>query len=634
MINSCAKIIKKFVSAKYFAYLCTKKIKMASQIPYLDVQNLTKRFGAQVLFDNISFSIAEGQKVGLVARNGTGKSTLMSVLMDKEGHESGDIIYRRDLKVGYLEQSPQFDPEESVLQACFNHEDDPEKVLKAKQILTQLHITNLEQPMGQLSGGQQKRVALANVLITEPDFLMLDEPTNHLDLEMIEWLEGYLNRGNKTIFMVTHDRFFLDKVCNTILELDDRTIYTYRGNYAYYLEKRQERMDNLRAEIQHSKNLYRRELDWMRRQPQARGHKAKYREDAFYELEKVAKQRIEDRQVRLKASTVYIGSKIFECQYVSKAFDDRGQKKVILDNFYYNFARFEKMGLVGNNGTGKSTFIKMLLGEVQPDSGKFDIGETVRFGYFSQEGLKFREDQKVIDVITEIADYIDLGGGKHMTASQFLQFFLFTPEEQHNYVYKLSGGEKRKLYLCTVLMRNPNFLVLDEPTNDLDIQTLQVLEEYLQDFAGCVIVVSHDRYFMDKVVDHLLVFKGEGEIQDFPGNYTQYREWNRMQAKDEAEQAKPAKSGNATAESDGAGTAKRDANFENKRKMSYKEKREYEQLTQEIDALTEEQKKLEEELCSGNLSVEELTEKSKRLPEIKDELDEKEMRWLELAEML
>lgn len=610
---------------------------MASQIPYLDVQSLTKRFGAEVLFDNISFSIAEGQKVGLVARNGTGKSTLMSVLMDKEGHESGDIIYRRDLKVGYLEQSPKFDPEESVLEACFNHEDDPEKVLKAKQILTQLHITNMDQPMGQLSGGQQKRVALANVLIDEPDFLMLDEPTNHLDLEMIEWLEGYLNRGNKTIFMVTHDRFFLDKVCNTILELDDKTIYTYRGNYAYYLEKRQERMDNLRAEIQHSKNLYRRELDWMRRQPQARGHKAKYREDAFYELEKVAKQRIEDRQVRLKASTVYIGSKIFECQYVSKAFDDRGKKKVILDNFYYNFARFEKMGIVGNNGTGKSTFIKMLLGEVQPDSGKFDIGETVRFGYFSQEGLKFREDQKVIDVITEIADYIDLGNGKHMTASQFLQFFLFTPEEQHNYVYKLSGGEKRKLYLCTVLMRNPNFLVLDEPTNDLDIQTLQVLEEYLQDFAGCVIVVSHDRYFMDKVVDHLLVFKGEGEIQDFPGNYTQYRDWSRLQEKDEAEKAAAAAKTTAstsTSTSDGTGTAKRDANFENKRKMSYKEKREYEQLTQEIDKLTEEQKKLEEALCSGTLSVEELTEKSKRLPEIKDELDEKEMRWLELAEML
>lgn len=601
---------------------------MATQIPYLDVQNLTKRFGAQVLFENISFSIAEGQKVGLVARNGTGKSTLMSVLMDKEGYESGSIIYRRDLKLGFLEQSPQFDPEESVLDACFNHEGDPEKVLKARQILTQLHITNLEQPMGQLSGGQQKRVALANVLITEPDFLMLDEPTNHLDLEMIEWLEGYLNRGNKTIFMVTHDRFFLDKVCNVILELDDQGIYTYRGNYAYYLEKRQERMDNLRAEIQHSKNLYRRELEWMRRQPQARGHKAKYREDAFYELEKVAKQRIEDRQVRLKASTVYIGSKIFECQYVSKAFDDRGEKKVILRDFYYNFARFEKMGIVGNNGTGKSTFIKMLLGEVKPDSGQFDIGETVRFGYFSQEGLKFREDQKVIDVITEIADYIDLGGGRHMTASQFLQFFLFTPEEQHNYVYKLSGGEKRKLYLCTVLMRNPNFLVLDEPTNDLDIQTLQVLEEYLQDFAGCVIVVSHDRYFMDKVVDHLLVFKGEGEIQDFPGNYTQYREWCRLQPKTEGEGAEK-KATKPTAKEQPSATQKK----EGKRKMTYKEKREYEQLTKELEQLENEQKTLEEALWSGQLSVEELTEKSKRLPEIKDEIDEKEMRWLELAEI-
>ena len=601
---------------------------MATQIPYLDVQNLTKRFGAQVLFEKISFSIAEGQKVGLVARNGTGKSTLMSVLMDKEGYESGSIIYRRDLKLGFLEQSPQFDPEESVLDACFNHEGDPEKVLKARQILTQLHITNLEQPMGQLSGGQQKRVALANVLITEPDFLMLDEPTNHLDLEMIEWLEGYLNRGNKTIFMVTHDRFFLDKVCNVILELDDQGIYTYRGNYAYYLEKRQERMDNLRAEIQHSKNLYRRELEWMRRQPQARGHKAKYREDAFYELEKVAKQRIEDRQVRLKASTVYIGSKIFECQYVSKAFDDRGKKKVILRDFYYNFARFEKMGIVGNNGTGKSTFIKMLLGEVKPDSGQFDIGETVRFGYFSQEGLKFREDQKVIDVITEIADYIDLGGGRHMTASQFLQFFLFTPEELHNYVYKLSGGEKRKLYLCTVLMRNPNFLVLDEPTNDLDIQTLQVLEEYLQDFAGCVIVVSHDRYFMDKVVDHLLVFKGEGEIQDFPGNYTQYREWCRLQPKTEGEGAEK-KATKPTAKEQPSATQKK----EGKRKMTYKEKREYEQLTKELEQLENEQKTLEEALCSGQLSVEELTEKSKRLPEIKDEIDEKEMRWLELAEI-
>lgn len=601
---------------------------MATQIPYLDVQNLTKRFGAQILFENISFSIAEGQKVGLVARNGTGKSTLMSVLMDKEGYESGSIIYRRDLKLGFLEQSPRFDPEETVLDACFNHEGDPEKVLKARQILTQLHITNLEQPMGQLSGGQQKRVALANVLITEPDFLMLDEPTNHLDLEMIEWLEGYLNRGNKTLFMVTHDRFFLDKVCNVILELDSQSVYTYRGNYAYYLEKRQERMDNLRAEIQHSKNLYRRELEWMRRMPQARGHKAKYREDAFYELEKVAKQRIEDRQVRLKASTVYIGSKIFECQYVSKAFDDRGQQKVILRDFYYNFARFEKMGIVGNNGTGKSTFIKMLLGEVKPDSGQFDIGETVRFGYFSQEGLKFRDDQKVIDVITEIADYIDLGGGRHMTASQFLQFFLFTPEEQHNYVYKLSGGEKRKLYLCTVLMRNPNFLVLDEPTNDLDIQTLQVLEEYLQDFAGCVIVVSHDRYFMDKVVDHLLVFKGDGEIQDFPGNYTQYREWCRLQPKAVSESSE-----HKVTTKEGRETAKATPKNEGRRKMTYKEKREYEQLTTDLDQLAAEQKALEEALCSGTLSVEQLTEMSKRLPELKDEIDEKEMRWLELAEI-
>ena len=609
---------------------------MANQIPFLDVQNLTKRFGAQVLFENISFSIAEGQKVGLVARNGTGKSTLMSVLMGKEGHESGDIIYRRDLKVGFLEQSPKFDPEERVLDACFNHEGDPEKVLKAKQILTQLHIVDLEQPMGQLSGGQQKRVALANVLITEPDFLMLDEPTNHLDLEMIEWLETYLNRGNKTIFMVTHDRSFLDKVCDVILELDNRTVYSYRGNYAYYLEKRQERMDNLRAEIQHSKNLYRRELEWMRRQPQARGHKAKYREDAFYELEKVAKQRIEDRQVRLKASTVYIGSKIFECQYVSKAFEDRGQKKVILKDYYYNFARFEKMGIVGNNGTGKSTFVKMLLGEVAPDSGKFDIGETVRFGYFSQEGLKFRDDQKVIDVITDIADYIDLGGGRHMTASQFLQFFLFTPEEQHNYVYKLSGGEKRKLYLCTVLMKNPNFLVLDEPTNDLDIQTLQVLEEYLQDFPGCVIVVSHDRYFMDKVVDHLLVFKGDGEVKDFPGNYTQYREWSRLQPKEPA--AAEAKARKNAVPADDAydateGATKRDARHENRRKMTYKEKREFEQLTRDIESLEKEQKLLEEALCSGTLSVEELTEQSKRLPEIKNELDEKGMRWLELSEI-
>ena len=594
-----------------------------AQIPYLDVQNLTKSFGAQVLFKDISFSIAEGQHVGLVAQNGTGKSTLLSILTGKEGHDSGSIIYRNDLRVGMLEQSPHFDPEESVLDACFNHEGNPERLLKAKQILTMLKLYDLNQPMGQLSGGQQKRVALANVLILEPDFLILDEPTNHLDLEMIEWLEGYLSRGNKTIFMVTHDRYFLDNVCNTILELDNNTIYTYRGNYSYYLEKRQERIDNTRAEIARANNLYRTELEWMRRMPQARGHKARYREEAFYELEAKAKQRIEERQVRLKSSSVYIGSKIFECQYVSKRFDD----KIILNDFYYNFSRFEKMGIVGNNGTGKSTFVKMLLGEVAPDSGKFDIGETVRFGYFSQEGLKFRDDQKVIDIITDIADYIDLGGGKHMTASQFLNYFLFSPEQQHNYVYKLSGGEKRKLYLCTVLMKNPNFLVLDEPTNDLDIQTLQILEEYLQDFPGCVIVVSHDRYFMDKVVDHLLVFKGEGEIQDFPGNYTQFRDFQKMKSKEE-EQQKPTKNSSPT-----ANEPKKDYRNNTKRKMSFKEKREYEQLSDQIAQLEEEKQQLEEELCSGNLSVEELTEKSKRLPILKDELDELELRWLELAEL-
>ena len=597
---------------------------MAKENPYLDVQHLTKSFGSLVLFNDISFSVAEGQKVGLIAKNGTGKSTLLSILSGKEGYDSGDIIFRRDLRVGMLEQAPDFDPAESVLDACFNHKGDPEKVLKAKQILTQLKIRDLEQPMGQLSGGQQKRVALANVLITDPDLLILDEPTNHLDLEMIEWLEGFLNRGNKTLLMVTHDRFFLDRVCSVILELDDQTIYTYRGNYSYYLEKRQERIDNRRAEIARANNLYRTELEWMRRMPQARGHKARYREEAFYELEKVAKQRIEERQIRLKSRNVYIGSKIFECQYVSKAFD----QKVILKDFYYNFSRFEKMGIVGNNGTGKSTFIKMLLGQVAPDSGKFDIGDTVRFGYFSQEGLQFDDQMKVIDVVKDIAEYIDMGGGKHFSASQFLQYFLFTPEQQHNYVYKLSGGERRKLYLCTVLMKNPNFLVLDEPTNDLDIVTLQILEEYLQDFPGCVIVVSHDRYFMDKVVDHLLVFKGEGEIKDFPGNYTQYRQWSKEPSQPsllgQSAQASPTSPTSQTSPTSPASP---------KRKLTYKEKREFEQLEKEIADLEAEQHALEEALCSGTLSVEELTEKSKRLPLLKDELDEKSMRWLELSEI-
>lgn len=575
-----------------------------------------------MLFRDICFSVGESQRVGLIAKNGTGKSTLMKILMDEEGYDSGSIIYRRDVKIGFLTQTPEFDPEETVLDACFNHHGDEEKILKAKQILTQLNISDLTQPMGQLSGGQQKRVALANVLITEPDFLMLDEPTNHLDLDMIVWLEGFLKRGRKTLLIVTHDRYFLDRVCDVILELDDETIYTYRGNYAYYLEKRQERVDAQRAEVARANNLYRKELDWMRRQPQARGHKAKYREDAFYELERVAKRRVEERQMRLKALKVYIGSKIFECQYVSKSFSDEGrEEKIILKDFYYNFARFEKMGIVGNNGTGKSTFIKMLLGIVPPDSGRFDIGETVRFGYFSQEGLVFDEQQKVIDIITDIADYIDLGG-KKLSASQFLQYFLFTPEQQHDYVYKLSGGERRKLYLCTVLMKNPNFLILDEPTNDLDIQTLQVLEEYLHDFAGCVIVVSHDRYFMDKVVDHLLVFYGEGVISDFPGNYSQYREFSSLESKQDSKDK----------ETNAKPKAKKDYRNDNRRRLSFNEKREMEILEQEIEALESEKKQIEEALCSGMLSVDELTEKSIRLPKLNDDLDEKSTRWLELSE--
>lgn len=590
---------------------------MAGQLPYLDIQNLTKSFGAHVLFQDISFSVAEGQKIGLVAKNGTGKSTLLSILTGREGYDSGNIIFRRELKIGYLEQSPKFDPDDTVLDACFNHKGDEAKILRAKQILTQLKIDDLDKKMGTLSGGQQRRVALANVLLTDPDMFILDEPTNHLDLDMIEWLEGFFARGNKTLLMVTHDRFFLDKVCSVILELDDKKIYTYRGNYSYYLEKRQERIDNTRAEIARANNLYRKELDWMRRMPQARGHKARYREDAFYELEKVAKQRIEDRQVRLKVRNVYIGSKIFECQYISKSWSP---DKVILKDFYYNFARFEKMGIVGNNGTGKTTFLKLLLGLEKLDSGRFDIGSTVRFGYFSQEGMVFDEQKKVLDVITDIADYIDMGGGKHLSASQFLQHFLFTPEQQHNYVYKLSGGEKRKLYLCTVLMKNPNFLVLDEPTNDLDIQTLQIFEEYLADFPGCVIIVSHDRYFMDKVVDHLLVFKGNGVVNDFPGNYTQYREWCSLKSRDEETAAKK-------------DSRPREKRHQERRKMSYKEKMEFAQLEKEIAELEKEQKEIEEQLCSGKLPVDELTEKSKRLPLIKEELDLKEMRWLELSEI-
>ena len=568
---------------------------MASNIPYLDVQNLSKSFGTNTLFHEISFSISEGQKVGLIAKNGTGKSTLLSILTGKESKDDGNIIYKKDLKVGMLEQTPHFNINDTVLDACFNHNGNEEQVLKAKQILTQLKIKDLNQPMRELSGGQQKRVALANILITNPDLLILDEPTNHLDLEMIVWLEGFLSRGNKTLLMVTHDRYFLDKVCNIILELDNSTIYSYKGNYAYFLDKREERINNTRAEIQHANNLYRRELEWMRRQPQARGHKAKYREDAFYELEAIAKQRIEERQVRLKSKNVYIGSKIFECQYVSKAWSE-----------------------------DKSTFIKMLLGEVKADSGKFDIGENVKFGYFSQEGLKFNENEKVIDVIKAIAEYVDLGGGKHLTASQLLQFFMFTPKQQHNFVYKLSGGEKRKLYLCTVLMRNPNFLVLDEPTNDLDIQTLQVLEEYLQDFPGCVIIVSHDRYFMDKIIDHLLVFEGQGKIKDFPGNYTQYREWLSLNPQ--------SNNGSTNKDTKPTNTNKVNENV-GRKKMTYKEKMEFEQLEKDIELLEAEQTAIETALCTGELSVEDITQKSKRLSELKSELDEKSFRWLELCEI-
>lgn len=590
---------------------------MAKEPPFLDVQMLTKSFGALTLFENISFSVAAGQKVGLIAKNGTGKSTLLSLIAGKDSPDSGSIIFRNNITVGFLEQTNHFDPKETVIDACFNHQGEDEKILKAKQILTKLKIGDLNQQMGQLSGGQQKRVALANVLITEPDMLILDEPTNHLDLEMIEWLEEFLARGRKTLLMVTHDRFFLDRVCSVILELDDKQMYTYRGNYAYYLEKRQERIDAKRAEVARANNLYRTELEWMRRMPQARGHKAKYREDAFYELEKIAKQNIEERTLRLKANNVYIGSKIFECQYISKAWDE---EHVIMDHFYYNFSRFEKMGIVGNNGTGKSTFIKMLLGLLPPDDGRIVVGDTIKFGYFSQEGLQFDPDKKVIDIITDIADYIDMGQGKHMSASQLLRYFLFTNEQQQNYVSKLSGGEKRKLYLCTVLMKNPNFLVLDEPTNDLDIITLQILEEYLAEFPGCVIVISHDRYFMDKVIDHLLVFKGGGEIQDFPGNYSQYREWSRLATKADDTTKKISK-------------PKADYHNEVKRKLTYKEKMEMAQLEIDIDRLESEKKEIETLLCGADVSVDKITEMAKRLSLLNEELDEKSMRWLELSEI-
>ena len=618
-------------------------------VAYLQVEDLTKSFGELLLFEKISFGIAQGQRVGLIAKNGSGKTTLLNILAGREGYDEGRITYRNDIRVGYLEQSPHYPEDLSVIEACFYHGNavvdlirEYEKCMetpgnpgldrllaqmeqekawdyerKAKQILSQLKIHDFSQKVKFLSGGQLKRVALANVLITEPDFLILDEPTNHLDLDMVEGLEEYLGRNSVTLLMVTHDRYFLDRVCSEIIEIDNRQIYGYKGNYSYYLEKRQERIDATNAEIARANNLYRTELEWMRRMPQARGHKARYREEAFYDLEKVARQRTYDASVKLDVKASYIGSKIFEAEHLCKSFGDLK----ILDDFSYIFSRYEKMGIVGNNGTGKSTFIKILMGIEKPDSGKLEIGETVRFGYYSQDGLKFDEQMKVIDVVTDIAEVIELGNGKRLTASQFLQHFLFTPETQHSYVYKLSGGEKRRLYLCTVLMRNPNFLVLDEPTNDLDIVTLQVLEEYLQNFKGCVIVVSHDRYFMDKVVDHLLVFNGQGDIRDFPGNYSDYREWKEAKAEHDKAAEKPKEEKVKYVRQD------------TRRRMTFKEKREFEQLEKEIAELEAEKKAIEDALCSGTLGVDELTEKSKRLPLLNDELDEKSMRWLELSEI-
>ena len=595
---------------------------------------MTRRVGDKTLFHGISIGIGEGQRVGLIAQNGTGKTTLLNILAGVDEPDEGEVVLRSGIRVGYLSQTPEFPSEMSVMDACFWHAcqdlGDTEEALdlevRSKQILGKLKIGDTTRKMGVLSGGQVKRVALANVLLQNPDLLILDEPTNHLDLEMIEWLEGYLGRQCITLLMVTHDRYFLDRVCNVILEMDDQTLYTYRGNYAYYLEKRQERIDNARAEIARANNLYRTELEWMRSTPQARSHKARYREEAFYELEKKAKRHIEEDKLRLQVNSTYIGSKIFEAEYVSKSFPagEGREELVILKDFYYNFSRYEKMGIVGNNGTGKSTFLKLLLGLVQPDSGRFVIGETVKFGYFSQEPMHVDESMKVIDAVRRVAEYVDLGGGKHLTAMQFLQHFMFTPLQQQNYIYKLSGGERRRLQLCTVLMQNPNFLILDEPTNDMDIVTLQILEQYLQDFRGCVIIVSHDRYFMDKVVDHLLVFQGEGRVKDFPGNYTQFRESEKLLEKTE--------NGKVKTENSSPSANGKPRLTEKKRKLTFKERQEFEQLEKDIEALEQEKTDIESALSSGTASVDEITAMSKRLPLLNDELDEKSMRWLELSE--
>lgn len=603
---------------------------------FLQATELTRRVGDKTLFHNINIGIGEGQRIGLIAQNGTGKTTLLNILAGADEADEGEVVLRSGIRLGYLRQAPEYPADMTVMDACFWHarqdRDDTEEALdlevRSKQILGKLKIGDTSRRMGVLSGGQVKRVALANVLIQNPDLLIMDEPTNHLDLEMIEWLEGYLGRQCITLLMVTHDRYFLDRVCNLIVEMDDETLYTYRGNYAYYLEKRQERIDNARAEISRANNLYRTELEWMRSTPQARSHKARYREEAFYELEKKAKRHIEEEKLRLQVNSTYIGSKIFEAEYVSKSFPagEGREELVILKDFYYNFSRYEKMGIIGNNGTGKSTFLKLLLGMVQPDSGRFVVGETVKFGYFSQEPMKVDESMKVIDAVRRVAEYVDLGGGKHLTAMQFLQHFMFSPLQQQNYIYKLSGGERRRLQLCTVLMQNPNFLILDEPTNDMDIVTLQILEQYLQDFKGCVIIVSHDRYFMDKVVDHLLVFRGNGQVKDFPGNYTQFRDSEKLQQKELVTKDSP------TTSSPQASSNAKPRLVEKKRKLSFKERQEFEQLEKDIEALEQEKSDIETALSSGTVSVEEITLMSKRLPLLNDELDEKSMRWLELSE--
>ena len=617
----------------------------------LQIENISKSFGDLVLFNDISFTIEERQRIGLIACNGKGKSTLLKVIAGEEPHEGGKITMRNDIRVGYLEQEPDFDGELTVIEACLRRNSEKADIIaryeaaieagdhsnlqhlmeemdrlqawdyenRAKQVLTKLKIKNVNQPIKELSGGQKKRVALAAVLIEEPELMILDEPTNHLDLEMVEWLEEYLARMSGSLLMVTHDRYFLDNVCNEIIEIDDRRVYRYKGNYSYFLQKREERLQNLAAETARARNLMRKELDWMRRQPQARAHKAKYRIDAFYKLEEKAAAMRDDSKVSLEIKSQYIGNKIFVLKALSKAFGS----KVITKDFYYTFARYEKLGIVGNNGTGKSTFIKMLLGRTAPDSGTIEVGETVKWGYYSQDGLSFNEQMKVIDVVKNIAEVIPVAG-KMLTASQFLQHFLFSPEKQHSYVYKLSGGEKRRLYLCTVLMANPNFLVLDEPTNDLDIETLQILEEYLCDFKGCVIVVSHDRYFMDKVVDHIFVFNGEGDIKDFPGNYSDWRDWRIEEkaaaAKEAAEKA--AKSA----------PPKQSYRTETKRKLTFKERKEYEGLEEEIMMLEEEKASIEEAMSSGTLDNDTLLKHSMRIQEVIEIIDTKTDRWVELSE--